>query len=85
MKAGQGEECSYLDLLENSGCPHWEQAYIPAEEQHALSNIYVYAIYFSEQFVTQTLFKIVIEFIKALLAGTFLVINNYKQLHHNHS
>lgn len=25
VKAGQGEECAYLDLLVNSGFAHWEQ------------------------------------------------------------
>jgi len=25
VKAGHGEECSYLDRLENKGCLHWEQ------------------------------------------------------------
>lgn len=29
VKAGQGEECSYLDLLKKSGCPHWEHTYMP--------------------------------------------------------
>lgn len=29
VKAGHGEECSYLDLLENKGCSHWEQTYTP--------------------------------------------------------
>lgn len=29
VKAGQGEECSYLDLLENSWWPHWAHTYNP--------------------------------------------------------
>lgn len=33
VKAGQGEEWAYLDLLENSGFAHWEQTYIPADNQ----------------------------------------------------
>lgn len=33
VKAGQGEEWAYLDLLENSGFAHWEQIYIPADKQ----------------------------------------------------
>lgn len=28
-KAGQGEECSNLDVLENNSCPHSEHTYIP--------------------------------------------------------
>jgi len=33
VKAGQGVEWAYLDLLEKSGCPHWEQTYIPVQKQ----------------------------------------------------
>lgn len=40
VKAGQGEEWAYLDLLENSGFAHWEQTYIPADNQTKDQKIY---------------------------------------------
>lgn len=32
-KAGQGEECSNLDVLENNSCPHSEHTYIPTRKK----------------------------------------------------
>lgn len=40
-KAGQGDECSNLDVLENSSCPHSEQTYIPGRTKAKLFTSHV--------------------------------------------
>lgn len=39
-KAGQGEECSNLDALENNSCPHSEHTYIPERTKMKAHNLW---------------------------------------------